>query len=241
MQPTWVSGMFVLALGCGNETVRVSAGPAPRGAALTTSAIQKVFYIMEENRNASDVYGAGDAPYINGTLMTTYEYASNYTDVVHPSEPNYIWLEAGDDLGLTTDSDPDGFNSTSSTDHLVNDLGRVGRTWKSYQEDLPGSCGIYSSYPYAAKHNAFVFFQDVVGDYDSPSAFCTDHIVDLSALAQDIATNNLADFIEITHKVVPGIGEDSFRQEAQTAKANCPVSKALAGVPEITLDARLAN
>jgi len=41
--------------------------------------------------------------------------------------------------------------------------------------------------------------------------------------------------------VVPGIGEDSFRQEAQTAKANCPVSKALAGVPEITLDARLAN
>ena len=41
--------------------------------------------------------------------------------------------------------------------------------------------------------------------------------------------------------VVPGIGEDSFRQEAETAKANCPVSKALAGVPEITLDARLAN
>src|SRR5205085_3556334 len=41
--------------------------------------------------------------------------------------------------------------------------------------------------------------------------------------------------------VVPGIDEDSFRQEAETAKANCPVSKALAGVPEITLDARLAN
>ena len=41
--------------------------------------------------------------------------------------------------------------------------------------------------------------------------------------------------------VVPGIDEDSFRKEAETAKANCPVSKALAGVPEITLDARLAN
>jgi len=38
---------------------------------------------------------------------------------------------------------------------------------------------------------------------------------------------------------VPGIDADAFRQAAEGAKANCPVSKALAGVPEITLDARL--
>jgi len=40
---------------------------------------------------------------------------------------------------------------------------------------------------------------------------------------------------------VPGIDADAFEEAAQTAKANCPVSKALAGVPEITLDARLAS
>ncbi len=39
---------------------------------------------------------------------------------------------------------------------------------------------------------------------------------------------------------VPGLDEPAFRQAAQTAKENCPVSKALAGVPEITLEARLA-
>ena len=39
--------------------------------------------------------------------------------------------------------------------------------------------------------------------------------------------------------VVPNIDEDTFRQAAETAKENCPVSKALASVPEITLDARL--
>ena len=38
---------------------------------------------------------------------------------------------------------------------------------------------------------------------------------------------------------VAGIDADAFREAAETAKANCPVSKALAGVPEITLDARL--
>lgn len=40
---------------------------------------------------------------------------------------------------------------------------------------------------------------------------------------------------------VPGVDEQGFRQAAETAKANCPVSKALAGVPEITLDAQLVG
>ena len=39
---------------------------------------------------------------------------------------------------------------------------------------------------------------------------------------------------------VPGIDEAAFEEAAQAAKANCPVSKALAAVPELTLDARLA-
>ncbi len=40
--------------------------------------------------------------------------------------------------------------------------------------------------------------------------------------------------------VVPGVDSDGFKAAAQDAKQNCPVSKALAGVPEITLDASLA-
>ncbi len=40
--------------------------------------------------------------------------------------------------------------------------------------------------------------------------------------------------------VVPGIDEDAFLAAAEGAKANCPVSGALASVPEITLDAALA-
>ena len=40
---------------------------------------------------------------------------------------------------------------------------------------------------------------------------------------------------------VPGLDEDAFRQAAEDAKQNCPVSKALSGIPEITLDAQLAS
>ena len=39
---------------------------------------------------------------------------------------------------------------------------------------------------------------------------------------------------------VPGLDAAAFEEAAQAAKAGCPVSKALAGVPEITLDAALA-
>jgi osmotically inducible protein OsmC len=38
---------------------------------------------------------------------------------------------------------------------------------------------------------------------------------------------------------VPGIDAARFEEAAQGAKENCPVSKALASVPEITLEARL--
>jgi lipoyl-dependent peroxiredoxin len=38
---------------------------------------------------------------------------------------------------------------------------------------------------------------------------------------------------------VPGIDAAAFQQAAETAAANCPVSKALSGVPAITLDAKL--
>ena len=40
---------------------------------------------------------------------------------------------------------------------------------------------------------------------------------------------------------VPGIDDAAFQEAARTAKENCPVSKALAGVPEIGLEARLVS
>jgi osmotically inducible protein OsmC len=40
---------------------------------------------------------------------------------------------------------------------------------------------------------------------------------------------------------VPGIDAATFQQHAEAAKAGCPVSRALAAVSEITLDARLES
>ena len=40
---------------------------------------------------------------------------------------------------------------------------------------------------------------------------------------------------------VPGMDDNAFQEAAKTAKENCPVSKALAAVPEISLSARLES
>ena len=40
---------------------------------------------------------------------------------------------------------------------------------------------------------------------------------------------------------VPGLDEAGFRKAAEDAKQNCPVSKALTGIPDVSLDASLAS
>ena len=65
----------------------------------------------------------------------------------------------------------------------------------------------------------------------------TDAVVTLRFVdgAPTITTINLT-----TVGDVPGIDEATFRQAAEGAKAGCPVSRALAGVRDVTLDASLA-
>ena len=45
--------------------------------------------------------------------------------------------------------------------------------------------------------------------------------------------------VDVTGEV-PGIEQSAFLETAEEAKKACPVSRALAGVPEINLEARLA-
>jgi hypothetical protein len=109
---------------------------------------------------------------------------------VHPSEPNYIWNNAGSNFGVFNDADPSAANhniiNSPSMTGLMNNQ-KV--TWKSYQEDIDMNFSTNSVLPqsswtvpsasqsgtnagytnpyngshqfnYAAKHNPMVFFTD---------------------------------------------------------------------------------
>lgn len=69
-----------------------------------------------------------------------------------------------------------------------------------------------------------------------PESLATKATVHLDSVAGGFAITRIDLDIEGD---VPGIDEAKFLEAAQGAKANCPVSKALAAIPEITLKARL--
>ncbi len=166
------------------------------------SAIKTIFIIVMENHNWSDILGSSSAPYINGTLLPMASYCDNYFDnpkMVHPSEPNYIWLEAGDNLGITSDADPS-TNFQTTTDHLVTQLKTAGVSWHAYEEDMPiGTCPVTSVGNYAAKHNPMVFFTDVSGNPPSSTATeCIAHEFPYTQLAMDLGAGAVAQYNFLT-------------------------------------------
>ena len=119
--------------------------------------IGDIFYIPMENHNwtqPSDVTGINQilgnsaAPFINSLVTpgnpnaAMVSYASNYQNVspgLHPSEPNYVWQEAGVH-GPLNDADPYANTPNNIVDApnlsalLQSKYGTSG--WKSYQEDV---------------------------------------------------------------------------------------------------------
>jgi hypothetical protein len=119
---------------------------------------RKVFVIAMENHNWTQpstttspqpIFNNPAAPFINGLVQgtsgisTQVAYATNYQNAgvgVHPSEPNYIWAEAGEDFGVNNDDNP--YHADCSPDtvqtthqHLSAFLMDAHETWRSYQED----------------------------------------------------------------------------------------------------------
>ncbi|CAN5461968.1 alkaline phosphatase family protein [soil metagenome] len=219
-------------------TGSADGGPVGEGGG---NAIQRVYVVMMENNGASSVYGnTADCPYINNTLMATYGYAgaatanhSNYTDDVAsttPSEPHYIWIEAGtnvlSDHTFATDADPSAGNSSTSTKHLATLMKTANITWMSYQEGLDsttGACPLSNdaamASSFAVRHQPFSYFTDVSG-LSKTNAYCIAHTKPYSALAADLASNAVAQYNFITPNLchdmhVQGCGTQTASQKRQ--------------------------
>jgi phospholipase C len=164
--------------------------------------VKTVFIILMENHSWSSITSSTSANYINKTLVPMSSYATQYYNPpgIHPSEPNYIWLEAGDNFGIIDDADPDpASRHLTTTDHLATQLEKAGVSWKAYQEDISGAeCPIASAGLYAAKHDPFVFFDDTTNNISATSAHCIAHVRPYSELATDLAGSKAAQYNFIT-------------------------------------------
>jgi hypothetical protein len=179
---------------------------APTGGACTLGTISqkasgfpqydRVFLIINENHNYSQIVGNPAAPIINA-LAQDYGLATNYTGVSDPSEPNYVAMLGGSDFGINSD-DPYVFpGHTVSASNLMSQLEAAGKTWKGYFEDMPyagyrGYCypGKCNGIPdadtqYVAKHNGIVNFANM----QTPTEWVKQ--TPLSQLSADLSSGNV--------------------------------------------------
>jgi hypothetical protein len=167
------------------------ASPTP------AQTVGDIFVIAMENHNFTQpmgmkkpqqILGNPAAPFINSLITpgnpnaAHVSYATAYYNAgsgVHPSEPNYVWAEAGTDFGVHTDADPSPANGNTfydQSDHLTAQLNAGLIPWKNYQEDVEFSASPTNSVSgtastanafngssqvgYAVKHNPMAFFAD---------------------------------------------------------------------------------
>jgi len=199
----------------------ISTAPAARPPQWTGS----VFTIVMENRDRSEIIGSADAPYINMLASQGAEAAGYHDSYVHPSEPNYIWMVAGENFGILNDDDPNPGNTISATAHLADQIEARGLTWKTYQESMGAPCGLSSHGEYAVKHNPFAYFSDINGWDGSafrPGARCTDHVVDYDQLDVDLASGQVPDYAFITPNLTNDMHDGSVAQGDAWLAAQVP-------------------
>ena len=147
------------ALGLAGILVHADGGDDDQG-------VKTVFVIAMENHNwmqpssitssPAQIFLNPAAPFINSLVNGTsgiseeVAYANMYLNAgpgVHPSEPNYVWAEAGQfGHSLGTDDDPYFPGPTppmctpdtivTTDQHLSAFLAKAKKTWRSYQEDV---------------------------------------------------------------------------------------------------------
>jgi hypothetical protein len=162
--------------------------------------IKTVFLIVLENHNWSDIKDNPSAPYINHILLPQASFAQQYYNPsgINPSEPNYIWLEAGTAFGIDNDNLPDE-NHQDTRHHLVTYLNDAGISWKAYLEGIDGTvCPLTNSGLYSPRHNPMVFFDDVTDGNNPLSAYCIAHERPFYELEADLANQTVASYNFIT-------------------------------------------
>ncbi|KAJ3290754.1 hypothetical protein HDU79_002968 [Rhizoclosmatium sp. JEL0117] len=157
----------------------------------TSCGINSVMIVVLENRDESEV--------LQNAYMTQLKercyYLSNMFGVSHPSQPNYLAMISGSTQGCIDDSDVD-----YKTKSIVDLLEAKGLTWKSYQEDYPGSCFTGSAYSqYRRKHNPFISFTNI-----RENATRCANIINSSQLDIDASNDALPNYMFYT----PGMDDD---------------------------------
>jgi acid phosphatase len=194
LRHVWLAGHFRLSAGLAGPVlagslllVGCSSGSAPGTAAATAAAtssassqpmvssagglgqLRKILVIMEENHSIQQIFPGG-MPYL-WTLAQRYAYATDWSDVAHPSLPNYLAIFGGSDFNRPQDCPPAAGCMYPGPSVFGQALSR-GETAKAYEESMSQPCDHGFDAEYDVNHNPWAYFPSEAAScraYDVPA------------------------------------------------------------------------
>jgi phosphatidylinositol-3-phosphatase len=119
--------------------------------------ITKISVIMEENHSIEQVFPS-HMPYL-WSLAQQYGRATSWSDVSHPSLPNYLAIFGGSAFNNPQDCQPSA-GCTYSGPSVFGQALAHGASARAYQESMPKPCDPGYSGNYDVNHNPWAYFPD---------------------------------------------------------------------------------
>jgi acid phosphatase len=150
-----------------------------------------IILIVFEKNEYESVVDTASMPYFN-LLTSSFTLLNQHYATAHPGLPNYISMIGGDTFGITDECEL--VYCSVNAPSLPDLIEQSGRTWKTYQDDMPEACYFSDTLRYVRKHNPFVFFEPIRLNPER----CNRTVVPLTQLDVDIAANAIPNFVFIT-------------------------------------------
>ena len=196
--------LILVSVSIGLMLTSVAVTSFPVGAAssriVTTSAsrqseptITKIVVIMEENHSIGQAFPS-HMPYL-WSIARRYGRATSWSDIGHPSLPNYLAIFGGSAFNEPQDCQP----AAGCTYRGSSVFGQAivhGASARAYQESMPKPCDLSDSGIYDVNHNPWAYFRD-------ESLLCrvndvTAGTVDAGTLLSDVRSGSLPTVGEIS-------------------------------------------
>ena len=199
--------LTVLTTGPGSNTPAVASVAATTSLSRQAPMISKILVIMEENHSIGQVFPS-QMPYL-WRLAEQFGRATSWSDVGHPSLPNYLAIFGGSAFNNPRDCLP-AVGCTYAGPSVFGQAVARGASARAYQESMPKPCNPSDSGYYDVNHNPWAYFPD-----ESPLCRVNDvpaGTVQAGALLRDIRKGSLPTVGEISPNLVHDGHDGSLAQ-----------------------------
>ena len=144
----------------GSGSVRPAAASTvspPASLPQRDSTISKILVIMEENHSIGQVFPS-QMPYL-WSLARQFGRATSWSDVDHPSLPNYLAIFGGSAFNDPQDCVP-APGCTYPGPSVFGQAVAHGASARAYEESMPKPCDLSDSGNYDVNHNPWAYFPD---------------------------------------------------------------------------------